>query len=52
VDEPLILAIGPEGGFIQYEVDKLIESGFQAVSLGRRIQKVETVLPQLIGRLY
>ncbi len=52
VDEPLILAIGPEGGFIQYEVDQLIESGFQAVSLGRRIQKVETVLPQLIGRLY
>lgn len=47
-----VLAIGPEGGFIQYEVDKLKEAGFNAVTLGSRIQKVETVLPQLIGRLY
>ncbi|MFC3150169.1 16S rRNA (uracil(1498)-N(3))-methyltransferase [Litoribrevibacter euphylliae] len=52
IDESLVLAIGPEGGFIQYEVDKLIEAGFEAVTLGQRIQKVETVLPQLIGRLF
>ncbi|GLQ32107.1 16S rRNA (uracil(1498)-N(3))-methyltransferase [Litoribrevibacter albus] len=52
IQTPLVLAIGPEGGFIQYEVDKLIDAGFDAVTLGQRIQKVETVLPQLIGRLY
>lgn len=52
VQQPLTLAIGPEGGFIEYEVEKLQEIGFQAVTLGARIQKVETVLSQLIGRLY
>ena len=51
LDEPLTLAIGPEGGFIPYEVDKLVECGFQAVSLGRRILRVETAIPVLVGRL-
>lgn len=52
VDEDLILAIGPEGGFITYEVEKLKSVGFTSVSLGARIQKVETVIPQLVGRLF
>lgn len=52
IDEPLVMAIGPEGGFIEYEVNKLVEAGFLPVTLGSRIQKVETVLTQLIGRLY
>jgi RsmE family RNA methyltransferase len=52
VSEGITLAIGPEGGFIEYEVNKLIEAGFEAVTLGSRIQKVETVLPLLIGRLF
>jgi len=52
LSEPFVLAIGPEGGFIEYEVNKLVEAGFQPVTLGSRIQTVETVLPQLIGRLY
>lgn len=52
VEQATTLVIGPEGGFIDYEVDKLAAVGFEPVSLGDRIQKVETVLPQLIGRLF
>lgn len=48
---PLTLAIGPEGGFLPYEVGKLEEAGLEAVSLGSRILRVETVVPWILGRL-
>lgn len=51
-DAPLALAIGPEGGFIPYEVDKLVQCGFEAVTLGPRILRVETAIPVLVGRLF
>ncbi len=46
------LAIGPEGGFIPYEITALMNIGFKPVSLGERILRVETALPFLIGRLF
>lgn len=49
---PSALAIGPEGGFIPYEVEKLQSAGFQALSLGPRILRVETALPVLVTRLF
>lgn len=45
----LTSAIGPEGGFIPYEVELLESAGFQRVSLGPRILKVETAIPVLIS---
>lgn len=39
-----ILAIGPEGGFIDKELAFFREAGFTAVSLGDRILKVETAV--------
>jgi len=47
----IVLAIGPEGGFIQYEIDKLASCGFRPVSLGTRILRVETAVPYIISRL-
>jgi len=52
VDGPVTLAIGPEGGFIPYEVEKLQECGFTAVHCGERILRVETALPALLGRIF
>lgn len=46
------LAIGPEGGFIPYEIASLVEQGFTPVSLGRRILKVDTAITALLSRLY
>jgi RsmE family RNA methyltransferase len=46
----IVLAIGPEGGFTEYEFKKFIEVGFKQISLGTRIQRVETVIPLLVGK--
>jgi RsmE family RNA methyltransferase len=51
VSAPVSLAIGPEGGFVPYEIDRLVAQGFRAVRLGHRPLRVEMALPALLGRL-
>ncbi|SCG82320.1 Ribosomal RNA small subunit methyltransferase E [Proteiniborus sp. DW1] len=51
IKEPVTLAIGPEGGFIPYEIDMFKKQGFEVVSLGNRILRVETAIPVILGRL-
>jgi RsmE family RNA methyltransferase len=46
------LLIGPEGGFIPYEIEKLRACGCTLVSLGERILNVETAVPALLSRLF
>jgi RsmE family RNA methyltransferase len=48
---PFTLAIGPEGGFIPFEIDLLSRQGFRPVHLGPRPLRVETAVPALLGRL-
>ena len=48
----VILAIGPEGGFISYEIGKLASIGFIPVSLGERPLRVETIVPALLSRIF
>ena len=45
------LAIGPEGGFTDYEIDKFEQANFQTCHLGERILRVENAIPVLLGRL-
>ena len=52
IRKPVTLAIGPEGGFIPYEIEKLISCGFQAVHLGERILNIEAAVPSLVSRLF
>ncbi len=47
----VLLVIGPEGGFIPYEVEKLQSAGCEAVSLGARILRVENAVTSLLGKL-
>ena len=52
VTQAVTLAIGPEGGWIPYEVEKLAEAGLQPVQLGVRILRVETAVTALLARLF
>lgn len=52
IDELTVLAIGPEGGFIPYEIERLVECGFECVHLGPRILRVETAVPVILSRLF
>lgn len=46
-----VLAIGPEGGWVDFELDKFKEQGFNTFSMGPRILKVDTAVTALLAQL-
>ncbi|MGH0035794.1 MAG: 16S rRNA (uracil(1498)-N(3))-methyltransferase [Myxococcota bacterium] len=56
IDGPATLAVGPEGGFIQAELDSFGRAGFETVclggALGDRVLGVETAVAALVSRLF
>ena len=51
IQKHVTLAVGPEGGFTDYELRKLEEAGMISISLSQRALRVETAIPALLGRL-
>ena len=51
IKDKVTLLIGPEGGLTSFEIELLKLQGFETVTLGSRILRVETVIPYIIGRL-
>jgi 16S rRNA (uracil1498-N3)-methyltransferase len=47
----VVLAIGPEGGWTEYEAGRLREKGFLPVSLGPRPLRVDAAVPFAVGQV-
>ncbi|MDP3502105.1 MAG: 16S rRNA (uracil(1498)-N(3))-methyltransferase [Myxococcales bacterium] len=47
----LVIAIGPDGGWVPYEVDLLARHGFAPISLGDRVLRGEVAVPAVIAAL-
>lgn len=52
IESPTLLLIGPEGGFIDWEVEQLLAAGCRGIHLGPRILRVETAVTALLARLF
>lgn len=48
---PFTLALGPDGGFVDYEVEKLQAAGFHPISMGPHALRTEAALAALWGQL-
>jgi len=46
-----MIAIGPEGGWIPFEVEQFSLAGFKPFHLGKRIMRVDTAIPVALGQL-
>ena len=47
----ITVAIGPEGGWIDYEVARFVDIGFIPFTMGERILRVDTAVPAIISQL-
>lgn len=50
--KPITLAVGPEGGWSDYELAQFTHAGLAPVQLGPRILRVEQAIPTLLARLF
>jgi 16S rRNA (uracil1498-N3)-methyltransferase len=47
---PALVCVGPEGGLIPYEVERLTQAGLLPVAAGQRILTAETAVTALLGK--
>jgi RsmE family RNA methyltransferase len=45
----VVLAIGPDGGWVPFEIELFTKHGFQPVSLGPRVLRGEVAVPAVLG---
>lgn len=50
-DRPIALVIGPEGGWVPFELDLMSEQGFEPVSLGRWLMRVEVAVAAALAQV-
>jgi len=46
-----LLAVGPEGGWVDFEIDKFIEHSFLPINMGSRILRTDTAVVSLLAQL-
>lgn len=49
--KPVVCAVGPEGGWLEPEVDEFKQNGFQVISLGNTIHRVENAVMALLAQI-
>jgi 16S rRNA (uracil1498-N3)-methyltransferase len=46
-----LLAVGPEGGWVDFEIEKFLDQSFMPVSLGERVLRTDTAVVALLSQL-
>jgi 16S rRNA (uracil1498-N3)-methyltransferase len=46
-----LLAVGPEGGWVDFEIEKFLEQSFVPVSMGTRVLRTDTAVVALLSQL-
>jgi len=46
-----LLAVGPEGGWVDYEVEKFLGQSFIPINMGRRVLRTDTAVVALLAQL-
>ncbi len=46
-----LLAVGPEGGWVDFEIDRFIEHSFLPISMGNRVLRTDTAVVSLLAQL-
>lgn len=52
LSERVTLAIGPEGGFTDYEIESFKKLNFQVITIGERILRVEFAVCSLLSKIF
>lgn len=46
-----VIAVGPEGGWVDFEIERFRDAGFRIFSMGPRILRVDSAVPALLAQV-